>query len=67
MTSHEDLEPTPCNACKRPEVIDGPDPAAHWNSPFGTVIVAWSCSPECSAQLEALRTPAGNLLLQNVI
>jgi hypothetical protein len=58
-----DNDTDPCASCKLPDVLDGPDPAAHWDSPFGTTIVAWTCSAECQAALEELRRPSGLLLL----
>ena len=45
----------PCATCGRADVVDGPEPAAHWNTPNGATIVAWTCSDACSDAFEAAR------------
>jgi hypothetical protein len=29
--------------------------AAHWNSPNGSTLIIFSCSPECADKIESLR------------
>jgi hypothetical protein len=62
MAGDED-KPSPCAVCGMPDVIDGPDPGAHWTTPHSHEIAAWTCSEECQRKLEALRAPTGELEL----
>lgn len=50
-----DDDKDPCAVCGLEDVIDGPDPGAHWATPGSDVIAAWTCSEECQAKLEARR------------
>lgn len=53
--------PDPCATCALADVLDGPDPAAHWLSPFSSHIVAWTCSAPCASKLEFKRSFGGSL------
>lgn len=45
-----------CASCKRPisETLSGKT-TAHWNGPFGTIIVDWTCGGSCAAAYEYKR------------
>lgn len=50
-----------CSGCGLP-LSAGSDVAAHWNTPHGATVVAWSCSATCSETVEARRGADGSLI-----
>jgi hypothetical protein len=60
-----DADIDPCAVCGLSNVIDGDDPAAHWDTPTGATIVAWTCSAACTAAMEARRSEARIAAMSN--
>lgn len=54
-----------CAACGR--LLEGEnltdETTAHWSSPFGADIAAWSCGGACADKVEATRRASGLLLV----
>jgi hypothetical protein len=53
-----------CPSCQKLHGVTE-NSTVHWNTPFGSKMVAWTCSEVCAAELEQLRVD-GLLLTSEV-